>query len=336
MSILKSIYGFFGSGTEGTKNLKQYTDQYFIDWITNTNLLKINTKKNYLNHILTIKTDLFDGSKSLLWIILHPVEFTDELLRWSKTKVGKIYDHVPTTTLRALVTVIISLILHHQDLQEQYPNLLKEWRHTSDEISEPLTDQIDSNKPNPRQEKAFMPFEEICKIRDRLSDGSDAKLLLSLYTMIEPLRSNFNRVRIYQEEPKGKEKGNYIVLGDENKLVIQQFKTDEIYDPLVEELPKQLVEQIYKSLERKPREYLFVMSNDQPYDNSYSWNKWANRLVKKTLNNDAFTLTMFRHVYLSHISPQLKEMNRAEKKVIAKNMQHNLDTQSKYIFTEKK
>jgi hypothetical protein len=334
MEIVKSIYGYFGGGKSTQSEELKYTDQYFIDWLTNTNLLKPITKKNYLQHILTMKTDLFNENKSIYWIIFHSDEFKDALLEFSQHKKGRVYDHVPVTTLKAMTTVIISLILHHQDLQEHHPTILKEWKHLSEEIAEPLTEQIDSNTPNQRQEKAFISYEDLCKIRDQLENGSDARLLLSLYTMIEPIRSNFNRVRIYDNEPRGLPPDNYIILGKINKIIIQKYKTDEVYSPIINDLPDELVKQINSSLEKNPREWLFESSEDEPYDDPSSWNKWANRLMKKFLNNPYFSLTMFRHIYLSHFAPEIQKMNRAEKKKIALKMGHSIDQQSKYIFKE--
>ena len=166
-----------------------------------------------------------------MYWILHPQEFKVALLKYKKIPNLTTKKESSMQTITQFVTVMISLILHHQEIQEKYPDLLSTWKKLKNDIGEEITEHYDSNKPNNRQSKALFTFEQLEKIRDDLPIGSDARLLLSLYTYIPPVRSDFDNVKIYFDIPK-ENKGNYIILGqtsNESMLVLNKFKTSKLF-----------------------------------------------------------------------------------------------------------
>ena len=168
-------------------------------------------------------------------------------------------------------------------------------------------------------------MDELAKMRDELPVGSDDRLLMSLYTMIPPVRANFGRVKVYHEIPDDNHlEDNFIVLGKHNKLVLGKYKTARYHDALVSELPDKLVKEINHSLEKKPREYLFIQSNGEPYDKGNSFDAFANRRLKKITGKNEFSLTMFRHIYISDPKLDLNNKTLKEKQAVADRMGHSI------------
>ena len=242
-------------------------------------------------------------------------------------KYGKENNLQPASLAQYIVPIMYCLTAH-REIQEKNPKLKYKWVKIRDEIREPDDSYDDDNKPSAKQEKAYIPFDEICKVRDSLPDGSSGKLLLSMYTMIEPVRSDFDRTRIYDEVPK-EDDGNYIVLGKTKSLFLNKYKTSERYGKANIKLPDELVKQIKQSLKQNPREYLFKPLHGDAF-NSNTYNKWANRTLKKLLKNDFFSLTMLRHSYLSQPSLDLDNKNMGERREIASKMLHSVGVQKLY------
>lgn len=327
---MEYLRSFLGQG----RPQQEFTDQSFYDWIERTHLLKKITKKLYLHNLMLLQNDMFPSKRSVWWIITHPDESLKAIQDYGHVAKGRMGGLISTSSLKNFTTIIVSLILHNNEIQERYPDLLKRWRNITQTISQPLIDQVDSNQPTKRQGLAFIPFDQVCHLRDQLELGSPERLLIALYTMIPPVRSNFDRVRIYREDPHD-DKQNYIVLCKDPILCLNKYKTSDLYDEVEIPIPDVLLREIIASLKDHPREYLFVDHEGHPYEISGSWNRWANNTLKRVFKNPNFSLTTFRHIYLSRPDLKLGQMTRKERKEIAKTMGHSLDTQSKYQFMER-
>jgi hypothetical protein len=314
------IYDLFGG------NVKKFslTDKEIIDDISGTTTLAPSTKNVYLERIATIKSIIFE-KKTLIWILLHPNEFKIAIMQF-----GEDNNYSPST-LAQYSAVMISIITHHIELQEAYPTLLKDWKKVKRDIEKPTIDQVESNKPSDLQEKAFISYDEILKIKDKLEKGSDARLLISMYTLIPPVRSNYDRLEIFTKDPKDDE-NNYMVLDNEPRIVLNKYKTAKIYDKIEIPIPLNLQSEINYSLEKRPRKYLFDDIHGKPYEKPNTFNQWANRLLKRTFGNQYFSLTEFRHIYISRPDLDISNKSIAEKKLIANLMGHSVGTQARYLW----
>lgn len=311
--------------------LSEISDKQFIDEINKTKLLAQISKDTYIRKIGKVCNTFFPSKVSTWWIIHHPEEMRDACHRYGKTK------KVAQETLAQYMVPFMYLLDAHREIQENNPKIKRKWVEIRDEIREPPADlPVRENQPTEKQSKANMSFKEICKIRDKLDDGSEGRLLLSFYTILKPVRSDFDNVRIYFTKPKEKDDGNYIVLDDVNKLYLGEYKTSEKYGTSVLDLPEELVKQIKLSLKRNPREYLFVSKFGQPFNNASHFGRWANSVIRNILNNDYITLTTFRHIYLSQTDLDIENMPYGERKKIAHEMGHSVATQKKYLWKEDK
>lgn len=304
---------------------KEEDDKIFYDQIKNTKLFQESTKAVYIDKLKTVQNEFFDEKKSLYYVMTHPQEFKEALLKY-KSK-----HSLADRTTTQYIAIIISLFMHNTNMLEEHNDKFKMYKTIKKDMSEEIEDQVLSNKPTIKQAKGLITLNDIIETRDKLDKGSDDRLLLSLYTMIPPLRSNFDNVKILNKDSNDN-KNNYIVLTeDKNQLILNRYKTAPTYDKIIINLPDDLVSEINESLKQKPRDYLFVEHGNKPYTKANSWNAWANRRLKKLFNTD-FSLTMFRHIYLSNKDLKLNEKTLKERKKISDIMGHSLDTQSKYIW----
>jgi len=310
--------------------LSEISDKTFLEEIDKTKLLAQISKDTYKRKAVKVCETFFPTKVSIWWVIHHPDEMKSACLRYVKKR------KVAQETLAQYMVPFMYLLGIHRELQENDPKLKRHWMEIREEIREPPADlPVKENQPTEKQEKANMSFDKICKIRDQLPDGSDGRLLLSFYTILKPLRSDFNCVRIYFSKPKEKDDGNYIVLGDVNKLYLSEYKTAERYGTEVLKIPDELLEQIKTSLKRNPREYLFVNRFGEPYNDPANFGRWANKAIRNLLNNDHISLTTFRHIYLSQTDLDIKNMPYGERKKLAHEMGHSVAMQGKYVWKDK-
>lgn len=197
-----------------------------------------------------------------------------------------------------------------------------------------MNDRVLSAQPTERQKIGFVPFAELVRKREALPSGSDARLLLSMYTMIPAKRNDYHALTIYPSPPPEGTKGHYMILPSRGqaKLMVQEFKTDKKYLGELEDLPDNLVTEIGASLARRipeHRKFLFVMARTGESYNDNSFSSWANGLLKRTFGKPV-TMTGMRHSWVTAMS--FDNMTGAEREVIAKSMGHSLETQFAYKY----
>jgi len=192
---------------------------------------------------------------------------------------------------------------------------------------EPIKERYDENRPSERQKEQIMPFEEILQIRETLEKGSIERLLLSMYTMLEPVRADYFATELIREgqDPRTE---NYIV--DQNRLVIKDFKTKGGYEKIENILPVEIQEELRESLKKKPRKYLFTREDNTPYPDRNQFSKWACRTVTRALKHP-MSLTTLRHLYIGY---QMKLKTPKELTQMARKMGHSRETQRMYEWYE--
>lgn len=235
------------------------------------------------------------------------------------------------STQKSYLSAVLAMFRHNEGLKNQRKKAYMMWYAAFQEVHDKIDERYRKNQPSEKQVDGYVPFEDIVKARDRLSEGSDERLLLALYTYIPPLRCDFNHVRIYsnQELPAraGLEK-NYVHLREkahEATMVLREFKTSKM-DSYEKELPEALVKEILQSLEKNPREYLFEDKNRRPYRAS-SFNKWANRVLQRVFGRN-LTISLIRHSFINSLD--FNKITVEEKENIAKDMTHTIGTQDRY------
>lgn len=310
-------------------------DEYYLNKIKNTKFLKENTKNIYIRSFETIKEIWGDGKDCKIDTILKkPDEYYIKLVEYGKntTSCRLKNKKVSIHTLTNYIAPIISLFLHNEELKESQSELYEKWKECMDKIRKPVTEKYYSNEPNERQKDAYISFEELIKMRDKLEEGSLDRLLLFMYTAIPPVRSDYYKTRIYKIAPKKNiEDTNYIVLNKKPYIVLNKYKTAKRYKTIIIEIPPELKKEIELSLDKIPRTYLFVSKKTkEPYKLENTYNRWANYTLKKITKKPNFSLTMLRHIFLSRKDLKIADMTAAEKDKIANKMGHGIYQQELY------
>ena len=214
------------------------------------------------------------------------------------------------------ITCFIKHVIKENELEEDWKRELKEnWK--------PIEERYDSNEPSDKQKGKIMDMKDIEVIRVGLEKGSLERLLLTMYTRIEPIRADYYATEIVYEESKTE---NYINLSS-NEIIVRDFKTKNTYKVLKNNIKKEIREELDKSLELYPRKYLFVMEDmKSPYMSRKLFSNWACRTLSRILNHP-MTLTVLRHLY---VMKESEEKTGKELLEIARRMGHSRGTQRMY------
>lgn len=201
--------------------------------------------------------------------------------------------------------------------------LENKWKDIKKMNWEPIQQRYDENRPSERQKEQIMPFEDILKIREGLEKGSVERLLLSFYSLMEPNRADYFATELVKAGQESKEE-NYIIGGKD--LVIKDFKTKGRYVKLENTLPEEVQEELRASLEKQPRNYLFVRSDNTPYPDKKQFSSWACRTLSRALKHPMTLITM-RHLYIKH---QIEIKTPKELTEMARKMGHTRSIQRAY------
>lgn len=207
--------------------------------------------------------------------------------------------------------------------------LLRSWKEIERTNSQPIAEHYEDNKPSELQAEKLISFQDIQNIRQSLPKGSIERLLLSFYTIIEPIRADYYATEIITSQTQTPTEENYIIFTPtQAQIVVQDFKTKAKYEKIENLLPSELYEELKISLQKQPRRYLFTTPENpsMPF-NRKLFSNWACRTISRTLKQP-MTLTALRHLYITN-KIQSKTPT-SELKEIAKKMGHSRDMQRVY------
>jgi hypothetical protein len=326
------------------------SDAEIYHTINHANLTEA-TKAVYLRKFKQITTEIFPH-QSLFNLLQEPEQFLDTLQKYANSHQGRQGATLGDHFKEGIMTAILSIFIHHKDgsgtLRDTQPELFARWMEVKQTIQAPITKKYQSNQPTERQQDGYIPFDQVCSLRDGLPVGGQDRLLLAMYTEIPPVRSDFHSTRVMSPLEAEDFKMtphlpcNFIVISvsasgssassDTSYLVLEKYKTVNKYGTKHITLPQTLVLEITASLMANPRNYLFVGNDGQPFDKENSFTQWANRALKRMFQNTKISLTMLRHIYISRRDLNLETMSGLEQDEIAQVMGHSLDTQRKYLW----
>jgi len=322
-------------------------DRTYKKHIRNSKLLSDSSKNLYLKRLDVIQNEIWlncsttrkvGKGKCLEYIINHPEAFLDKMNEYVNKTSGRLDNNKLSIHARdGYVSAIGALFRHTPGMIQKKTELYKKWTDLHQEIREDINNQkYHTNKPS--KENSYVSFEELEKTRNKQKIGSFERLLLSMYTLIPPVRSDYDKVIIYNNSDNIREDiRNYMVLSNkENYIVLREYKTNNKYKDQIINLPSNLLKEINKSLELYPRDYLFVSLQKKtelkPFEKPNSFNKWANRILKKLFDKKNITLTTLRHIYITRRDLKLEEKSGLERNKIAKQMGHSISTQQNYLW----
>ena len=319
-------------------------DRTYRKHIKNSKLLNENSKEIYLKRLDIVQNEIWKNCKTqqkvgkgkcLHYIIKHPEAFMEKLEEYVNKTNGRLDKNKLSMHAKdGYVSAIGALFRHSPGMMQKHAELYQKWMDIHKEVRVPINNKYQSNKPTKRQEEAYISFEDLIKKRDSLKDGSIQKLLLSIYTMIPPVRSDYDKLIIYNNESQiTDEFDNYLILNNQPKIILRKYKTARIHKENEIKLPNNLVKQIKISLKENPRKFLFVSTrNNEMFNKPNSFNRWANRLLKNIFKKENISLTTLRHIYITRRDLKLEEKSGLERNKIAKVMGHSVSTQQNYLW----
>lgn len=321
-------------------------EESLLRYIRNTKFLQEHTKQIYINRLTKIKTDIY--KQNIDYIILHPKMFTKKLDHFSKhSNEGRLNTSIGDHAKDGYISAIKALFIYNQTLKEKYKHIYDTWDSEHQKIRKPIDDKYKSNAPTDRQQKGYISFQNVLSTRNQLEDGSIERLLLTIYTDIPPVRSDFYNTNLFfinhsNESESIKSKmdpySNFIIIPHNDKthavLVLRKYKTCKHYKQLDIPLTPEIVKQIELSLVKQPRSFLFVGKNNKPFIKENSFNVFANRIIKKIFQNQHISLCMFRHIYISRQDLQLATKSGLEQDKIAHKMGHSITQQARYRWLD--
>ena len=296
-----------------------------LSGIANTDALSPKSKSSYTELVKAIQNRADEPIEN---VVENPKKYITLFKKW----------YVKETTLKSQFTTILTLFKYNKTYKETHMAIYNEWLEAFTAAKAVVDTRYETNKPTERQEKGYVPYENIVRARDALPEGHIHRLLLDMYTYLRPMRCEYARVALYKNRaPADEEKRepNYIVMTRNSaKMRIEFFKTRKHHDAFDIKLPKELYYDLKMSLVTNPRDWLFVNSEGEPY-NSNLYTKWTMRVFASIFKRP-MTVALIRHAYINTID--FNTLSIKDKKEIATSMGHTIETQDRYrlLFDDKK
>ena len=238
---------------------------------------------------------------------------------------------------KSMVSSVCALFKYNESLRIKYPKEKEAWSTLLKNINRVEMDRVASAEPTPRETLNWVDWKTISAKERELAAteyASDRHMLLALYVLQEPVRSDYGNVHVCVDETPGREldqKGeNYILLSSTpggSYLVLNKYKTKSRYGRFYRTVNDELVRIIACNLGRLPREYLVIDTAGEPYTNSGSFNKYVNRTLHEIFGKRV-TINLLRHSFISGL-----DFNTSTPKQlmdISRHMMHSIGMQQLY------
>lgn len=302
-----------------------------MDFFVNTHLKPI-TYKPYNSKLNKWISLMPEPKNNIRYILTHP-NLSVVTLRKHLAE-----NNVDTfVTLHSYLKAIISCAEHNshffdQVTDEDSKKHLTRWREMMNVAFQESSKYRLQQKPSPTQSLkagSSLSFSDLTSKRDSLPSDSIEKLLIAFYTFLPPVRADHYSTQIikFGEIPSYP---NYILFSDlKAYLKITDFKTAPIYKSIEYELPPELHSILKQSLAAQPRQFLFINEQGKPFTRN-SFSRWASHKLLSVFKKE-FTLTMFRHIYISNLDLNSSPETLFE---ISRKMGHSITQQILYKWKE--
>lgn len=304
------------------KKKKSYENLDLLEKI-NTSELSETSKENYRMRAHTLSKR---AGKPIMEIVMNPETYIKKLEEW----------YPKNTSRKAHLSFVLSIFRYNPDFMCDNRKIYDKWSEEFNETHKKVIDRYETNLPSDRQREGYISYQDIIKKRDSLEEGSIERLLLGFYTYLKPMRCDYGSIYLYINQlPFEKERErNYIHIKDDTAVLhLKDYKTSKKYKDHIVELPETLLKDLKASLKKEERKWLFVDSKGQPQSrNTYC--AWTLRVFKRLFGKPVST-SIIRHIYISE-ELDMNKLSIKEKKEIAEQMKHNIDTQDLYRLNFKK
>lgn len=250
----------------------------------------------------------------------------------------RLENHYPVkSTLKQTLTAILATIGAHKKWCLGHEEMRAKWRGYHSSLSKSL------HAPGAKEITSKIMAKYVCwkdilaaarracsnpQAHETLADSLEC-VLLSLVTNVPPKRSDYGEMALVADK-MGACQGNCIVLRQRPRMIIADYKTSKSYGKLVENLPKQFVDVLTKSLAAWPRAYLFVIQKTMGPLSPDGFGSFVKRTMKKHVGKPV-GVTMLRHIFVSDVVAKLDKEGKEE---MARRMLHSTAEQAGYVITQ--
>ena len=231
------------------------------------------------------------------------------------------------TNLHIYISALVAYIQHVAEDKAT----LAEWRAIQKENWAPRAAHYTTGQPTPQQSDKIVSREQITTTISSLAYATLPRLLLSMYSKVEPIRADYFATEILTDPRHQPIEDNYITFTtDSTTITIRDFKTKKKYTTLTIPIPAELVTEIRHSLTILPRRYLFTQTDNptKPFTRK-TFSNWATRTLT-SIFKQPMTLTALRHIYISSIdfNSPIQTLETT-----ANRMGHSIEMQRRYAWT---
>jgi hypothetical protein len=270
-----------------------------IDKIAQADKLSPRSKTLYTDYLKDIANRLYNGD--LTQLVKYPHYVKQKLEERHKKGYSTI----------GIYIVAINKLL---ELHPEYPldaRTRKDWQDIRKDIRIKRISQYENNELPESTVKKMVGFDELkvkfCELQQSNEIIEKQKvhmqyILFAMFLNIKPKRADLGNVYLSADGNVPAEyvtHGNYIVLHNRPRLVMNNYKTRERYGKIVEPLNEELVKILRTSLRQFPREYLIVQAKKlEPFVKNNSYSQFVLRAFRQHFSK-AMGASLWRHVYVS-------------------------------------
>jgi len=149
----------------------------------------------------------------------------------------------------------------------------------------------------------------------------------------------------YISNNKNDDGDNYIYFNNKDrknaKIVLNNYKTSNKYGKIEIPLNSKVLNEIITNINVRNSntenydDHLFITAHGRPFYSRQSFTTWANNTLKRIINNSKFSLSMFRHIYLSRPDLKLKDKSLKELSDLGRLMGHSSTMGKMYSWKTK-
>jgi hypothetical protein len=218
---------------------------------------------------------------------------------------------------------------------------------------------FESGKNTKLTNKGILTWEDICDAEKRLFAnhyGTPDQVYLSLVVHVYVPRNEPRLIRIAKdaEDADVRFPDENVILLNDGKLVLNDYKTAETYKTITYDVPKRVISSVRAMLSKRDADaawsstypssskatkapeqpahqtYLFVQERrSEPYQTSAAFSQWVARVSERHLGKK-YTANEFRHIYASSLGlhaskDELREAARRMQHSIAKHLDYRVD-----------
>ena len=196
------------------------------------------------------------------------------------------------------------------------------------------------NELDEKEEVGYMKYNELVAIVENIkydeikTRREYMKYLFLKMLLYNPLRTSYYFTALIQQSTKTNDTDNYLILYGQKRARIyinadkvsntKTFNKEELKNIEIDD--RELINLIYESFDKYPRTYLIEIEKNKRLNENYIL-----KLLREATNNKYINIDMVRSAYITHMY-NTKNLTYNEKKVIANNLRHTVNTsQLRYL-----